>query len=239
MIPIKDTIPHRKSPFITYLLITVNVVIFLYELSLPPVILNKFFYVFGLVPARFSHPEWANFVGLHFDNYWPFFTCMFLHGGWFHLISNMWALWLFGDNVEDKLGHFNFLIFYIICGLIASFTQYFLNASSTVPVIGASGAIAGVMGAYLIMFPHSRILTIIPVFFFPFFVEIPAVIFLGFWFFSQLISGTFSLIVTEHVSSIAWWAHIGGFVAGMILHRIFKEDTRDFYDDEFYYKYFH
>jgi membrane associated rhomboid family serine protease len=239
MIPLKDNIPHRKTPFVTYFLIIINIAVYLFETSLPPQYLNNFFYLFGLVPARFSHPEWANFVGLHFDNYWPFFTCMFLHGSFFHLLCNMWALWLFGDNVEDKFGHLNFIIFYIISGLIASFTHYFFNIDSVVPVVGASGAIAGVMGAYFIMFPHSRILTIIPIFFFPFFIEIPAVIFLGFWFFSQLISGTFSLIASGNVTGIAWWAHIGGFVAGMILHKLFKQETREFFEDEFFYKYFH
>ncbi len=239
MIPLKDTIPHRHTPFITYLLIVINVLIFFYELSLPPHYLNKLLYTFGLVPARYSHPDWASFLGLHFDNYWPFFTCMFLHGGWFHIISNMWCLWLFGDNVEDKFGHFGFFMFYIICGLIASFTHYYFNADSTVPVIGASGAIAGVMGAYFVMFPKSRILTLIPIFFIPFFIEIPAVIFLGFWFLSQLFSGTVILFASSHVAGIAWWAHIGGFVAGMILHKIFKKDERDYFPDEYYYGYYH
>ncbi len=239
MIPLKDTIPHRHTPFITYLLIIVNVLIFFYELSLPPHSLNILLYTFGLVPARYSHPQWATFLGLHFDNYWPFFTCMFLHGGWFHIISNMWCLWLFGDNVEDKFGHFGFLIFYIICGLIASFTHYYFNSNSTVPVIGASGAIAGVMGAYFVMFPRSRILTLIPIFFLPFFIEIPAVIFLGFWFLSQLFSGTYMLFASSHVASIAWWAHIGGFVAGMILQKLFKNEHRDYFADEYYYYNFH
>ena len=224
MIPLKDTIPHKYTPFITYFLIIINIFIFLYEVVLPRMLLNKFFYIFGLVPARFSHPEWATFVGLHFDNYWPFFTCMFLHGGWFHLISNMWSLWLFGDNVEDRFGHFGFLVFYLVSGLIASFTHYFFNMNAVVPVIGASGAIAGVMGAYFVMFPRSRILTLVPIFFIPLFIEIPAVIFLGFWFFSQLISGTFSLVAFENASGIAWWAHIGGFVSGMFLHKIFYRD---------------
>ena len=238
MIPIKDNIPHRYTPFVTYFLIAVNVLIFFYEISLPPEVLNRFFYTFGMVPARYSHPEWAYFMGLHFDNYWPFFTCMFLHGGWFHIISNMWVLWLFGDNVEDRLGHFGFLTFYIICGIISSFTHYYFNMNATVPVIGASGAIAGVMGAYFIMFPKSRILTIIPIFFIPFFIEIPAVIFLGFWFLSQLLSGGASLFLGSNVSSIAWWAHVGGFVAGMLLHKIFEKNYRDFYPDEFFHGYY-
>ena len=239
MFPIKDTIPHRYTPFVTYFLIIVNVVIFLYEKSLPYSYLKGLFYTFGMVPARYSHPEWAHWIGLHFDNYWPFFTSMFLHGSWMHLIGNMWSLWLFGDNVEDRFGHFGFLVFYIICGLIAALTHYFFNINATVPVIGASGAIAGVMGAYFLMFPRSRILTLILIIFFPIFLEIPAVIFIGLWFFSQLMSGSFAFVSGVNVAGIAWWAHVGGFVAGMILQKIFKKEDRTFYDDQFHFRYFH
>ena len=241
MIPIKDIIPRKETPFVNYFLIFINVIVFLYEVSLPHDALNTFFYVFGLVPARFSHPDWAYLIGLHFDNYWPFFTNMFLHGGWFHLISNMWALFIFGDNVEDRLGHFKYLIFYLLSGLTASYTHYIFNLNATVPAVGASGAIAGVMGAYLLMFPHSRIITLIPIFFVPFFFEIPAVVFLGFWFFSQIISGTFTMFTGENATGVAWWAHIGGFVFGMIAHKLFKkskDDYRDFYDDELLYRYY-
>ncbi|KAA0258973.1 rhomboid family intramembrane serine protease [Deferribacter autotrophicus] len=241
MIPIKDIIPRRETPFVNYILILINTLVFLYEVSLPPDFLNRFFYIFGLVPARYTHPEWAYFAGLHMDNYWPFFTNMFLHGSWFHLISNMWTLFIFGDNVEDRLGHFKYLIFYILSGLAASFTHFIFNADSVVPAVGASGAIAGVMGAYFIMFPHSRIVTLIPIFFFPFFFEIPAVVFLGFWFFSQIISGTFTVIVNQNASGIAWWAHIGGFVFGMLFHKLFKKNNdyyRDYFPDELLYRYF-
>jgi membrane associated rhomboid family serine protease len=241
MIPIKDIIPRKEYPFVNYGIIFVNILVFLYEISLTPDELNSLFYIFGLVPARYSHPEWATFVGLHFDNYWPFLTNMFLHGGWFHIISNMWALYIFGDNVEDKMGHLNYFVFYILSGLAASITHISLNMSATVPAVGASGAIAGVMGAYLIMFPHSRIITMVPFFFIPFFFEIPAVIFLGFWFFSQLVSGTFTMFAGENATGVAWWAHIGGFVFGMIIHKIFKKSGKsniDFYDDEIFYRYY-
>ena len=238
MIPIKDIIPRRQTPFITYFLIAVNVSIFFIEVSLPPDVLNSVFYIFGLVPARYTHPAWAYFIGLHIDNYWPFLTNIFLHGSWFHLISNMWALWIFGDNVEDRMGHIKYFIFYILCGIFASLTHFILNANSTLPAIGASGAISGVMGAYMIMFPTSRIITLIPLFFIPYFIEIPAIIYIGFWFLSQLISGTFSIFIDQNAGGIAWWAHIGGFIFGVITHRFFKNAyCRECYPDEYYYRF--
>jgi membrane associated rhomboid family serine protease len=237
MLPLKDTIPRKGFPLINYLLILINVIIFFYEISLSPAELNGFFYLFGLVPARFSHPDWAYLSGLYIDNYWSFFTNIFLHGSWFHLISNMWTLYIFGDNVEDRLGHFGYLLFYILSGIGASLTHYLFNIDSTVPAIGASGAIAGVMGAYFVMFPYSRIITLVPIFIFPFFFEIPAIIYLGFWFYSQIISGTFNLFAGQYASGIAWWAHIGGFVFGMIFHRLFKKSCRNCYPDEIFYRY--
>ncbi len=231
MLPIKDTIPHRETPFVVYFLIGINVLVFLFELSLNPIERQYFFYTFGLVPLKVTQNG--------FDIY-SMFSNMFIHGGWFHLISNMWALWIFGDNVEDRMGHFRFFIFYIICGLIANIVHYIFNEFSPVPVVGASGAIAGVMGAYMIMFPYSRIITLIPIFLIPFFFEIPAVIFLFFWFFSQLISGTLHLFLTPQIGGIAWWAHIGGFLAGVILHRFFKKreyDYREYFYDEIFSRY--
>ncbi len=240
MIPIKDVIPRRETPFVNYLLIAINVFVFLIEVSLPRHMLEWVFYVFGLVPARYTHPAWAYIMGLHFDNYWPFFTNMFLHASWFHLLVNMWALWIFGDNVEDRMGHFRYLIFYLLCGIAASITHFVFNLNSTVPAVGASGAIAGVMGAYIILFPHSRIITLIPLFFIPYFIEIPAVIFLGFWFLSQLIAGTFSIFAGQQAGGVAWWAHIGGFVFGMATHAFFKkkqQDYRVYYPDEVYFRF--
>ena len=231
MFPIRDTIPHRETPFVVYFLIAINAFVFIIELSLPYPQRQLFFYTFGLVPLKVTQNGW---------DFYSLFTNMFLHGGWFHIISNMWTLWIFGDNVEDRMGHFRFFIFYILCGLAANFVHYYFNQLAPVPVIGASGAIAGVMGAYMIMFPTSRIITLIPIFFIPFFFEIPAVIFLFFWFISQVISGTFTkLFMPPNVGGIAWWAHIGGFVAGMILHKFFvkKERYRNFYDDEVLIRY--
>ncbi|NTW60177.1 MAG: rhomboid family intramembrane serine protease [Nitrospirae bacterium] len=216
MIPLKDTIPRRTFPFITFLLVVMNGLVFLYQLSLPERHLEDLVYLFGLVPARYTHPAWTAAVGLPLDEYWPFVTNMFLHGGWFHLIANMWSLYLFGDNVEDRLGHFRFFLFYLLAGVAANAVHFAVNHDSTLPVIGASGAIAGVMAAYLRLFPFGRIITLFPVFFIPYFFEIPAYIFMGFWFLTQVFSGAASLATAEG-GGIAWWAHIGGFAAGFLL----------------------
>jgi membrane associated rhomboid family serine protease len=237
MFPIKDTIPSREFPCATWTIIIINAIVFFIELSLPKELLTKVFYNFGVVPARYSHPDWAVFFGLSFDNYWPFLTNMFLHGGWMHFISNMWTLYLFGDNVEDRLGHVRFLVFYILSGIVASITHYIFNLHSTVPALGASGAIAGVMGAYFIMFPHSRVITLIPILFIPYFIEIPAFVYLWVWFVTQLLSGTFSLLSPEAGGGIAWWAHIGGFVTGILMLPLFKKrrsSYRVFFSDEIY-----
>jgi membrane associated rhomboid family serine protease len=236
LIPLRDTIPHRHKPVMTWTLIAINVAIFLYELSLPPQDLEQLFYMFGVVPARYSHPEWAQLAGLRVDDYWPFLTSMFLHGGWAHLIGNMWALWIFGDNVEDRMGPFRFLGFYLLTGLIAGVTHYLTNAASTVPTVGASGAIAGVLGAYFVMYPRARIIVLLPIFFFPFFFELPAVAYLLFWFLSQIIGGTIAGLSSAQVGGVAFWAHVGGFVAGIVLHRLFilpeRERPRRFERDE-------
>ncbi len=238
MFPIKDTVPSREFPVVTWALIIVNSLVFLFETTLSPAELERLFYLFGVVPARYSHPAWAVFWGLPIDNYWPFLTNMFLHGGWTHIISNMWTLYLFGDNVEDRMGHGKFLIFYILCGISASVTHFIFNIHSTVPALGASGAIAGVMAAYLILFPTSRVITLIPIFFLPYFIEIPAVIYIGVWFITQLFSGTFSLLSPKAGGGIAWWAHIGGFLMGLVLLPFFKKREpgyRRYYSDEMFY----
>jgi membrane associated rhomboid family serine protease len=226
MIPIRDTIPSRSVPVVTWTLIAVNVAIFFYELTLEPAELQAFFYIFGMVPARYTHPEWAVWVGLPVDDYWPFLTSMFLHGGWMHVIGNMWTLWIFGDNVEDRMGRIRFLLFYVLTGLAAGFTHWFTNLGSTVPTVGASGAIAGVLGAYFVLFPSSRIIALFPVFFFPFFFELPAATYLLFWFLSQVFSGTLAGLQPEDVGGVAWWAHVGGFAVGVALHRLFLPPRR-------------
>ena len=225
MIPIRDTIPSRNPPIVTSLLIAANVLVFIFELMLPEHRLQEFFYFFGIVPKRFTHPQWAQFVGFPIDDYWPFLTSMFLHGGWLHIIGNMWTLWIFGDNVEDRMGPLRFLIFYLLCGIAAGIVHVITNPESTIPTVGASGAIAGVMGAYLVLFPFSRVIVMVPIFFWPFFFELPAVTFLLIWYLTQLWSGTFALASVQDVGGVAWWAHVGGFVAGLVLHRFFCQPT--------------
>ena len=217
MIPIKDTVPRRTFPFATLAIIAVNGLVFLFELSLTEPQLNRFVYLFGMVPARYSHPAWATMLGLPLDSYWSFMTSLFLHGGWLHVVGNMWFLYLFGDNVEDRLGPVRFVLFYLLAGLAANLIHFLVNHESTMPVIGASGAIAGVMAAYLRLFPTARIITLLPVLFVPFFFEIPAVFFMLFWFFLQLFSGAASLVAAQGGGGIAWWAHVGGFAVGFLL----------------------
>jgi membrane associated rhomboid family serine protease len=221
MIPIKDTVPHRRTPVMTWAIIAVNIAVFLYEVARPPDELQQLIYLFGVVPARYSHPEWARAIGFSVDDYWPFVTSMFLHGSWAHLIGNMWALWIFGDNVEDRMGSLRFLLFYLLTGVIAGLTHWFTNTDSAIPTVGASGAIAGVLGAYFVLFPRARIVVLLPILFFPFFFELPAVVYLLVWFLSQLLGGAVSRLSSANVGGIAFWAHVGGFAAGIVLHRLF------------------
>lgn len=213
MIPLRDNIPSQTYPVVNVTLIALNSVVFLYEVSLGPA-LDQFIRTFGLVPLKYFYLSEA-YPGAILERFLPFFTSMFLHGGWFHVIGNMVFLWIFGDNVEDRLGHFRYLLFYLVCGLAAAGTQVYTNPGSGVPMVGASGAIAGVMGAYFVLYPHARVLTLIPIFLFFSILEIPAILFLGFWFMLQFFSGLFSLGLGFE-GGVAWWAHIGGFVTGIL-----------------------
>jgi len=236
LFPIRDTIPSRNPPIATWTLILINSVVFLFELTMPEYSLKQFFYLFGIVPARYTHPEWAAWMGFPIDDYWPFFTSMFLHGSWLHIIGNMWSLWIFGDNVEDRMGPLRFAFFYLLCGLAAGVVHWYTNPDSTVPTVGASGAIAGVMGAYLFLFPYARIIVLVPILFFPFFFELPAVTFLGFWVLTQIFTGTLSLGNPGDVGGVAWWAHVGGFMSGIVLQFFFvkrKGDYRRLSRDEY------
>ena len=226
MFPIKDSIPSRSVPVATRALILINVVVFFFELGLSNESLERFAYLFGLVAARFTHPGWAESVGFPVGDYWPILTHQFLHGGWLHIFANMWTLWIFGDNVEDRMGPVRFTIFYLLCGSIAGLTQVLTNPDSTLPSLGASGAIAGVLGAYFLFYPTARLIVLFPIFFFPFFFEVPAVFYLAIWFFAQLFSGTLALAGPQQVGGIAWWAHIGGFVSGMLLCWLFVRGPR-------------
>jgi membrane associated rhomboid family serine protease len=238
MIPLRDNIPRIGFPSVTWTLIILNGAIFIFEISLPKNILEHAFYLFGLVPARYSDPQWGLIRDLPFDYYLSFVTSMFLHGGWLHIVGNMWFLYLFGSRVEDQMGHIRFLVFYLLSGIAANVISYLVNIHSTIPGLGASGAIAGVMGAYIVMFPRARILTLIPIFFFPFYVEISAFFYIGYWFILQLFSGTLSLGSYNAQGGVAWWAHVGGFIAGILLLPLFRKKERSYrrsYPDEAYH----
>jgi len=217
MIPIRDNQPSNCFPVVTYLLMGINLLVFILQIQTG---LNNevFFYSYGLVPAKYTVHEMSK----HFstgNQLFSIFSYMFLHGGFLHFIGNMWILYIFGDNVEDHFGSLRFLGFYLVCGIISGLFHFFLNPVSMVPTIGASGAIAGVMGAYFLLYPKARILTIIPIIIIPWFVEIPAFIFLGVWFLIQFFNATGA----NAGSGIAWWAHIGGFIAGLVLVKLNKK----------------
>ena len=214
MLPLRDNVPASRFPIITLVLIAANVVVFLYEISLRGGSSNLLL-DYGIVPVRYTHPSVAKQFTV-VEQAIPFLSSMFLHGGWIHLIGNMWTLWIFGDNVEDQLGRGRFMILYLIGGLTAGGLHVLTNANSGLPTIGASGAVAAVMGAYFRFFPHARIETIFPPFFFIF--EVPALIFLGWWFLLQFFNGTLSLVGRRgEFGGVAWWAHIGGFLFGLYI----------------------
>ena len=214
MIPIRDVIPSRTVPFVTIGLIVLNTLVFFDELTLSPGKLSEFMLVYGVVPSAFN---WTSVL-----------TSMFLHGGWLHVLGNMLYLWIFGDNVEDRLGHGRYLVFYLICGAAAAVAQVASSPNSGIPTVGASGAIAGVMGAYFVLYPHSRVLTLIPIFLIMELIEVPAIAFLGIWFLMQLFSGVGSIARTtgSNGGGIAFWAHIAGFLAGIVGVFVFRKPER-------------
>ena len=215
MIPLRDRNPSGVFPIVTLTLIAANVLVFLYEVQLGPSVVS-FLKRYALVPAEVTGSLRYGAVNLS-DTVAPFFTSMFLHGGWMHLITNMWFLWIFGDNVEDTLGAFRYLLFYFLCGFGAALTQFALQPDSTLPMLGASGAIAGVLGAYAVLFPGARVVTLVPIFFFLQIIELPALILLGYWFLLQILSGSLDAMSPMRGGGTAWWAHIGGFVSGIFL----------------------
>jgi len=228
MIPIRDDTPRFSAPFVTYFIIALNTLVFLFELSVSEQgrgAMNGLIYHFGVVPWRFDHvlaawPE-SSLTGL----FLPILTSMFLHASWLHLIGNMWFLWIFGDNIEDYLGHFSYLLFYLVCGFAAAVTHILLNTGSRLPSVGASGAIAGVMGAYFVLYPKARVMMWFPpIFFF----QLPAWLVLGYWFFMQFLSGAATSIAetSQTNGGIAFWAHVGGFVAGVVLIKVLPERPR-------------
>lgn len=221
MVPLSDDNPTRITPYVTYTLIALNILIFIYEITLAPQQLEGFFQYFAVVPQQLSQSFDGLLVNQPVPEWWTLFTSQFLHGGFLHLAGNMLFLWIFGNNVEDQLGHFKYLLFYLACGALAALSQWFFSPLSSIPSLGASGAIAGVMGAYIIRFPKAEVLTLIPLGFLFWTVRVPAIFFLGFWFVQQAFYGVASLGITTNIGmeggGIAYWAHAGGFVFGAIL----------------------
>ncbi len=229
MFPLRDTVRARSFPIVNWLLIALNVLIFIVLLGLGPQA-EAWANALGVVPERLLR---------HFDlhNALTLLTSMFLHGGWAHLFSNMFALYIFGDNVEDRMGSGRYLLFYLLCGVVAALVHVVFNPRSTVPTIGASGAISGVLAAYLLFFPFARVITLVPLFFLPWFVEIPALLYIGLWFISQLLNGFLTIISgMQAFGGVAWWAHVGGFVAGLVAAPLFgrRRYIRRVYWDEYF-----
>jgi len=228
MIPLRDTIPSRRTPVAVLLIILVNAAVFGLELSLPERGLTDLVERFGIVPstwAGLTPSDYLHEPRLALGLAQVLIGSQFLHAGWLHIAGNLWTLWIFGDNVEDRMGPLRFLVFYLACGIVAGLTHMHFNAGSEVPTIGASGAIAGVMGSYFVLYPRAKVITLVP-FFFLFLVELPAVVYLGFWFLTQLFSGTLALSQNEQAGGIAFLAHGGGFVCGLATFWIFLRRDR-------------
>jgi len=220
VIPLRDTTRSRRPPLVVLLLIALNVLAFVHEFRLDEAGLEALFARFALVPDQV--PLSGPALLAEPARYATYLSSMFLHGGILHLAGNLWSLWIFGDNVEDRLGHARFLAFYLLCGVLAGAAHVGFHPDSEVPTIGASGAISGVMGAYLFLFPRAKVLTVVPILFYPLFLELSAFVFLGLWFAAQLASGLLALRETEAATGIAFLAHVGGFAAGALLHVFFR-----------------
>ena len=215
MIPLRALLRRRGTPVLTVLLIAINVLCFLYEMTFPIYLRDRFIEHYALIPDRL-YPI-------------TFITSMFLHGGWLHLIGNMWFLWVFGSHIEDAMGSAKFLVFYLVSGVASALVQFAINLGSPIPVIGASGAIAGVMGAFLILYPRVRVVTLVFIIFFITTVDLPAAFMLIYWFAIQLLSGLGSMSSVTQAQGIAWFAHVGGFLAGILLVRVFGNRPRYLY----------
>jgi len=217
MLPLYDTIPGRHPAIAVWSLIGVHVLVFIVELGLPAAARGELVEGFAAVPVRFL----AAWIAGDLPPLWTLVTCVFLHAGWLHLIANLWALWIFGDNVEDRTGPLRFVIFYLLCGAAASAAEVLAHPMSTAPLVGASGAIAGVMGAYLAMYPRARIVLLVPLLFWPLYVEVSAFFFCLYWLLVQFLGGGLGLGDTTWQGGVAYWAHIGGFLVGLASHRLF------------------
>ncbi|MCS7168726.1 MAG: rhomboid family intramembrane serine protease [Gemmatales bacterium] len=234
MIPLWDNIPARRFPLAMWAFIALNTLVFLLEQTLKPAELERLFWLNGIVPAYTLRLIQEGSWPLLATEVVPLFTSMFLHGGWLHFLGNMWTLYLFGDNVEDRMGTARFAIFYLACGILAGVFHILAEPMSYVPAIGASGAISGVLGAYLLLYPYARVFTLVPIFIFPWLVELPAVIFIGFWYLTQVFEGVLAIAHEVAYQGVAWWAHIGGFLAGLTLTPFFvRRPHRPRFADEF------
>lgn len=220
MFPLYDTIPSRKPAVAVWLTIGIHVLVFVIELALPAPALGEVVDAFAAVPARFVVAWAAGFV----PPLWTLLTCVFLHAGWLHIIANLWALWIFGNNVEDRMGPLRFVMFYLLCGVAASTAEVLAHPMTTAPIVGASGAIAGVMGAYLAMYPRARIVLLVPLLFWPLYVEVSAFFFCLYWLLVQFLGGGLGLGDTTWQGGVAYWAHIGGFLAGLASYRPFLRE---------------
>lgn len=221
MIPIRDSIPCNSKPYVTWGIMAICIVVFLLMLMMPGYMAQRFLSLYGMVPLRYTNPQWSAHYGLPPDYHLSFLTSLFLHGGWGHLAMNMVFIWIFADNIEDLMGHKRFLVFYLLCGLVATYTQWYFSQDLVVPVVGASGAIAGVLGAYFFRFPYARVTILVPIFFYPLFFEVPAIAFLGLWVILQLYEMSTAALFAGMATQTAWWSHVGGFAAGAILHTFF------------------
>ncbi len=221
MFPLYDENPTRITPYLTYGIIGINIVVFLHEVSLTNAELEQFLQLYAVIPLQLSASFQGVVVGQPVPEWATLFTSQFLHGGWWHLISNMVFLWVFGNNIEDRLGHAKYLIFYLACGVFAALCQWFIGMNSEIPSLGASGAIAGVLGAYLIRFPYAKVVNLVFLGFFVTTIRLPAMVMIGFFFLQNIISGVADLQTRANMSvetgGVAYWAHIGGFVAGLLL----------------------
>lgn len=218
MFPIRDNIRSLRKPYVTHTIVIMNAVIYLFQILLPDAANRTLIFNYGFIPKRFTNAVLGGQFSI--EDLYPLATSMFLHGSLMHLVGNMWIFWIFGDNVEDRLGHFKFALFYILSGAAAMVCHFLVSPGSPAPAIGASGAIAGVMGAYFVLFPYSRIITFVPIIIIPFFIRVPAVIYLGIWFILQVYSGTLNSLVGGAGEGVAWWAHIGGFICGILLLKL-------------------
>ena len=221
MFPLKDNISARTFPYVNISLIVINALFFIYQMSYGPTV-DRLIFTLGFIPARFIAQQGENL--LNPAGFLPVFSSMFLHANLVHLLSNMWMLWIFGDNVEDCMGHGRYLLFFLLCGVASVFAQTVSNPQSAIPMIGASGAISGVLGAYFLTYPQARILTLVPIIIFFYIIELPAFFFLGFWFVLQFIQGSLYSLNSEQLvgGGVAWWAHVGGFAAGVLLLQVFR-----------------